>query len=168
MKQSMSEKLEDHIDEPIKKCVAGMALLGYNPIMSCCGFNYKGEKVPKKHLKKTYMYLKPAQPFDTAFYNIMIDSQWTLKGLGKYCFDFFANTWDANHPWNEEGCPHFYEVFAIAINSLEKAIERVPKDFFAENVLLKDGNEDYKKNIKHWQYEPAEPWKITYEEFIKM
>ncbi len=28
----MTTKLEDHIDTPIKKCVAGFALLGFKPV----------------------------------------------------------------------------------------------------------------------------------------
>ena len=41
--------LEQDVDEPIKTCVMGFSLLGCNPIWSCCGFDYDGQPIHKRH-----------------------------------------------------------------------------------------------------------------------
>jgi hypothetical protein len=166
------QNLEDHIDEPIKKCVAGMALLGFNPIMSCCGFNYKGEKVPKKHLEKAYLYLNGSslnEKNSLILMKIAKESGWTIKPLfGSGIIDFFAETWAKTHPWNVPGCPHFHEVFVIAINYLERAINNHKNEFPKEGVKITDGNEMYKEVHKYWQYEPTNSWVVTPEIYEKL
>src|SRR3990167_10289827 len=41
--------LRDDIDQPIRNCVAYLALLGCNPVWSCCGFDYIGQPIHKSH-----------------------------------------------------------------------------------------------------------------------
>ena len=160
-------KLENHVDEPIKKCVVGMALLGFTPIMSCCGFNYEGEKVPKKHLKKAYIYLSypdlVKNNLGTNLLQISQSSRWKINVLPGDCFvDFYAQTWDGGHPWDDEKCPHFYETFVLGINALEKTLTSL-KQYFKPTVEIKDGNHFYTDPlvIKHWQYKPTESWMVT-------
>lgn len=165
--------LEDHIDEPIKKCVVGMALLGFKPVMSCCGFNYKGEKVPKKHLEKAYMYLDyPSlieRKLGSDLLTIGTESGWNIGTFrGKTFIDFYAPTWENKHPWNDFNCPHFHEKFVIAIASLEESIINLKKHF-KEKVVIEDGNTFYKEKVsKYWQYEPTQDWEVTPETFDKL
>src|SRR3990167_575278 len=42
-------RLEDDIDEPLKTCVMALALLGCEPVWSCCGFDYAGQPIHKSH-----------------------------------------------------------------------------------------------------------------------
>jgi hypothetical protein len=157
--------LYNHIDAPIRKCVAGLNLLGIKTGMSCCGFSYKGEEVPKTHLQKTYIYIDRLSLSNLAcaqLINLAGRSGWTLSFPNGHWIDFYGNTWDKSHPWAEEGCPHFYETHVLAINSLEKAIE-TEKGYFLNEVVIEDGNKMYKDKwgIKYWQYEPTEPWIVT-------
>jgi hypothetical protein len=165
--------LENHIDEPIKKCVVGMALLGFKPLMSCCGFNYPQEKVPKKHLNKVYMYLSlddiQKNSRGTNLLQIMQLSNWKIDILsGAHFIDFYANTWDKNHPWNDEKCPHFCEVFVLAINALERTLANL-KPYFQKEAKIEDGNKFYIENVsKFWQYKPCKEWVVTPEIFDKL
>lgn len=169
-------KLENHIDDPIKKCVVGMALLGFKPLMSCCGFSYRGEKVPKKHLEKAYMYLSYPDIkkgfMEPNLLQIASLSGWKLDIIpGDHFIDFYAKTWrdtQPSHPWNDAKCPHFHETFVIGISALEKTLTSL-KQYFQEKVQITDGNTFYKENCsKYWQYEPTEPWEVTPEIFDKL
>jgi len=168
-----SNKLEDHIDEPIKKCVVGMTLLGFKPLMGCCGFNYKGEKVPKKHLEKAYLYLDYKNIQDNGLGGKLLQiaaiSRWTINPLqGLKFVDFYGDTWSKNHPWSDVNCPHFHETFVLAINSLEKTLVSL-KEYFLQKALIEDGNKYYKEEVsKYWQYDPTESWEVTPEIFEKL
>lgn len=157
--------LENHIDTPIKKCIAGLNLLGIKTTMSCCGYTYDNELVPKKHLNKAYIYVDLTNTVAYKCENLLILSNlsgWTLSPLNNNIFDFYTKGWDKGHPWDDPKCPHFYEVFLLGINRLEKAIDKL-QDKFYDNVTITDGNEQYQKEygIKHWQYKPTEPWVVT-------
>lgn len=166
--------LSDHIDEPIKKCVMGMKLLGIEPWMSCCGFSYEGEKVKKKHLGKAYMYIKVPEATEKAalLLELSYKSRWILSpepDAEISFFDFYWDTWSKKHPWADKDCPHHHENFVIGIHMLEKTLENklgsldMDKGYVVE---LRDGNEWYDKNLKHWQYKPANPWVFTYGDFL--
>lgn len=167
-----NELLENHIDEPIKKCVVGMALLGFKPIMSCCGFTYKDEKVPKKHLGKAYIYLSHDDIIkngrSTNLLQLMYLSGWKIDILDKNFIDFYSNTWQKDHPWNDKNCPHYYEMFVLAINSLEKTLETL-KAHFNKEAIIEDGNKFYLEKVsKFWQYKPCKDWVVTPETFEKL
>ncbi len=160
-----SNQLEDHIDAPIKKCVAGLNLLGIRTLMSCCGFTYEGEKVPKKHLGKSYIYIDLSKtPPDKAetILNLSRFSSWTIKPINESQLDFYGDYWEKDHPWNDIDCPHYYEKFVLNINRLEKAIDRL-SSLFLEEATIQDGNNDYANEykIKYWQYKPTYPWIVT-------
>lgn len=169
----MSELLENHIDEPIKKCVAGMALLGFKPMMSCCGFSYKDEKVQKKHLQKAYIYLDYKHLMENMkaghLFHLANISRWKMDILnGGQFLDFYCDTWSAKHPWADVNCPHFYEPFILGISALEKSIISL-KQYFIPTATVEDGNKFYKENVsKYWQYEPTESWIVTPEIFEKL
>lgn len=162
--------LKDHIDVPIRKCVAGLALLGLKPMMSCCGFTYKGEeKEPryKSHLGKAYIYISYNGEAPLRLLSLAAFSQWTINFLNPNLIDFYAGTWHKDHPWAKSGCVHNYEIFALALRSLENALQK-QESFFLDKVTLVDGNRWYKEQTKHWQYEPAEDWIITKEEYFSL
>lgn len=168
-----TEFLENHIDEPIKKCVVGMSLLGFKPLMSCCGFNYPGEKVPKKHLNKAYLYLSYDDIIKnnrgTHLLQLSSMSGWKISVLpGNHFIDFYAQTWEEKHPWNDIKCPHFYETFVLGISALEKTLN-ILKNNFLKEAVIEDGNKFYINNVsKFWQYKPAQDWIVTPETFDKL
>ncbi len=165
------DKLENHIDEPIKKSVVGMALLGFVPVFSCCGFNYHGEKVKKTHmLEKPYIYLSIPDLDDklkALLLSISIKCQWKINIINSSFIDFHGHKWDSDHPWSAEGCPHKPEMPVLAIHSLEKALEEYKNNNFRVKAIIQDGNDLYKNKwgIKHWQYEPCEDWEVTPQTF---
>lgn len=160
------EKLEDHIDEPIKKCVVGLNLLGIQTEMSCCGFTYEGEKTRKTHLPKSYIYVNcKNQNFELSLLvRLAMQSRWVMdfSSLSNSWCDFYCKGWDRDHPWGDPNSPHFHEVFNIGINRLEQAIDLYSHNFHP-SATISDGNKGYieTSKIKHWQYKPTEPWIVN-------
>ena len=155
--------LSDHIDEPIKKAIVGLNLLGIKTLMSCCGFSYTDEKVPKKHLGKAYVYLDARSPYiEHKLITLLRDSKWMMCFVSDVFIDFYAPRWEPKHEWNDPSCPHFYEIFALGINNLTKAIDK-QKDNFSDTAIIEDGNSLYINDmgIKHWQYKPAKSWIVS-------
>jgi hypothetical protein len=172
MNENDLNKLENHIDEPIKKCVAGMALLGFMPIFSCCGFRYNGEKIRKDHLLgKPYIYLDAKKliasgNLKATLLDICHESRWNISIPNESFIDFHGHKWTDDHPWNAEGCLHKPEQNVLSLNWLEQVLERYKK-LFSPSVEIRDGNDIYKNDLKlkHWQYEPSEAWHVTIETF---
>lgn len=167
----MTEKnLRDNIDEPIRRCIAGMALLGFKTVFSCCGFNYKGQPKDRSHLiGKPYMYLEYTASSFQYLPLLMMSTSWRLNFLTGRKFDFFGQGWNgSNHIWNKEESIHHYEAAAIQIQSLENRLTTDP--FFLRHMLdeveIVDGNHEYKKQVKHWQIDGSEPWLVTKENFL--
>lgn len=173
MNENQLNKLEYHIDDPIKKCVVGMALLGFTPIFSCCGFNYIGERIAKSHiLEKPYIYIHKTKMDDklkSLLIDICCDSSWNISMAGNEYIDFHGWKWNNNHPWSVKGCLHKPEMPVLALSSLEKVLEKL-KDKFHTITEIKDGNEFYKIDLKlkHWQYPACQPWEVTPEIFDKL
>lgn len=173
MNENELNKLENHIDDPIKKCVAGMALLGFVPIFSCCGFRYKGERIRKDHfLNKPYIYIdhtKLNEKLKSLLLDICIKSKWKIDLAGGNCIDFHGHNWNKEHPWSAEGCLHKPELNVISLRELERVLEGY-KEKFQEKISIRDGNDIWKKDfdLKYWQYEPAENWEVTPEIFSKL
>jgi hypothetical protein len=173
MNETILNNLEDHIDEPIKKCVVGLALLGFTPIFSCCGFNYHGEKIRKDHfLNKPYIYIdysKMTSELKEVLLDICFKSRWSIGISGANCVDFHGWKWEKEHPWSADGCLHKPEMNVISLRELEKVLETYrPK--FQEQALIRDGNDVWKKDLglKHWQYAPSESWWVTPDTFDKL
>lgn len=168
----MSNLLKDHIDDPIKKAVVGMNLLGFKTYMSCCGFSYEGESVKKSHLGKCYLFLDYNQiisnnKFLAILSKISLKSKWVFKRHHDFV-DFYGETWSKDHPWASLGAVHNYEAFLLAINSLERVIEE-QSGHFLDSALIEDGNLYYVKTVsKYWQYKPTEPWLVTKEDFYNL
>jgi hypothetical protein len=89
----MEETVEKHIDEPIKKCVVGLNLLGITTTMSCCGYTYENEAVPKKHLNKAYVYIDMTRTLMNQSINLIalsLKSQWNISPLSYGVIDFYT------------------------------------------------------------------------------
>ena len=177
----MSTKLQDHIDAPIQKSIVGLALLGFTPVFSCCGFKYKGQDetpdVPKKfHFAfppKPYIFLSifEMQPnLKALLVDIAFAARWKMAfvGAGPSAFIdlYFEGGFDPRHPWGQEGCIHRNEPEVLALKGLEETIQNYSK-YFKDTAIVRDGNAIYKtdKGIKHWQYDPSPDWVVTKETF---
>ena len=179
----MSNKLEDHIDTPIKKCVAGLAIMGFKPIFSCCGFSYKDEAVKKSHLpRKSYIYIDIKDTsllIKGVLLDIAYQSQWGIGFVGENSVELKYEGWNDNHPWAAKDSPHQAEMNVIAINRLERVLAEKLKtgmeveensNFLTRTVSLVDGNRIWKENggLKYWQYEPCENWEFNLETFFNL
>ncbi len=166
------QNLKDHIDEPMLKVVAGLNLLGFTTVMSCCGFEYKGEKVKKSHLPKPYVYLNSKEVMEShhlreILCDLALKSSWVFYDHRVF-IDFYAETWKDNHIWSKRESVHNYESYILSISALNKAILTRSSDF-KDKARIWDGNNLYKEQVSvHWQYEPAEDWIVTKEEYLTM
>ena len=161
--------LKDHIDEPMLGIVAGLNLLGFKTTMSCCGFTYKDEKVRKSHLGKTYVYIKYEKVPLALLAGLSLKSGWVYRERGAN-IDWYGLGWKewGNHEWTKPESIHNYEAFLMDISKMELALY-LYRNYMTESVTIRDGNELYRQDVsKYWQYEPAEPWVVTKEEFLQM
>lgn len=162
--------LVNHIDAPILKSVIGLALLGFQPVFSCCGFDYKGAEVPKSHLtNKPYVYLKYGVGCMNRLVDIATSAGWGMSFLGKQFVDFHGYGWSGPHPWNNPTSPHRSETCVLAIKALNDTLGQF-KPYFSSSVVLRDGNALYKldKGIKYWQYEPVADMTFTPADFDRV
>jgi hypothetical protein len=157
------QNLEDDVDAPIKKCVAMCALLGLEPVFSCCGFDYHGQPYHKSHqYGEAYITLKKNR----------ISEHWLTMGTGgkliggwvirKHVQGTLAliHKVPGNPYWRKRDCIHFAEETALGIAYLERALLGLSENFFPA-IVLEDTNQNYKKSgVRHWQYPPKKPWVI--------
>lgn len=160
------EYLEDDVDTPIKKCVAMLALLGLEPLFSCCGFDYQGQPYHKAH--------QYGHPYIMVSKNA-VSSKWLLSGgngnlgWGWRIRKHLPNALilelpiKGNPHWRKRDCIHFSEEVVLGISYLERGLLGL-SDSFQSTVILLDTNQNYKKNgIRYWQYPPKKPWVIQKE-----
>lgn len=156
--------LKDDIDLPIRKSVAMLSLLGFSPLFSCCGFDYKGQPFHKSH-----QYGEP--------YIMVSLDKYSSKWIGEEKSRDFINPWKIkkfvrgsllivlkdgkfNPHWRKKDCIHFSEECVLCISTLERTLLTL-KDSFANEALILDTNQNYSKNgVRHWQYPPKEPWLV--------
>lgn len=162
--------LEQDIDTPIKKCVMALALLGCEPMWSCCGFDYEGQPIHKSHQgESAWVVLR-----DNA------RSRCLAERLETEALPFreYANAWKTNfalhygdarctlysqlrahNTWPNPECIHFSEPAAIAIQVLETYLLSLA-DEFQETVILTDTNVEFQKRFNWWQYPTKAPWVV--------
>lgn len=156
--------LEDDIDLPIKKCVAMLALLGCEPVYSCCGFDYDEQPLHKAHQYGRPYFVLTSNNISIQFIQFLYDkkTQWYI-GQGNHPkwinLEFMVGM---NPHWRKEECIHFYEECLVGINRIENLLYR-QKHLMKEEIELIDTNYLAKKSAKHWQYPPKEPWIIKKE-----
>jgi len=170
--------LERDIDAPIKNIVAMLALAGFEPIFSCCGFNYAGQPMHKTHnygmvyvqMKangRNLRFIEKAQPF----FRQKIWRGFHLKEDGVfggkiYLWAPFEQQWAnehgsrcGEHPWKDKDCIHYPEYALFAIGALEKLL--VDNDYLLiDKIVLHDANRNMKDKFRNWQYPVLEPWII--------
>lgn len=151
------KRLEDDIDEPIKKCVAMLALLRCEPTFSCCGFDYDGQPFHKSH-----QYGEPYIRMKSNLFSISITTQplkygwYVVNVVGEVSLCWRAS---ANPHWRNNNCIHFSEEIVGAIAWLEDGLLR-NKDNMLDEVILTDTNRKNKTLNRFWQYPPKEDWVI--------
>lgn len=180
------KNLKNDIDVPIRNLVAMFALLGCNPLWSCCGFDYDGQPLHKTHeYGNTYIRLLNNEQ-SRKIANILVIKQviekqitsiseissdkWVGRQLGGYIqlncdFDYEINK--TQYPWSIKSCIHYCEYALIRIRELEQAILTLFSDDFADTAVLHDTNGKYKQHIYNWQYPILEDWIITKEDIIR-
>ena len=170
MRQSLNAvmHLEDDIDEPIKRCVAALALLGCEPAWSCCGFDYEGQPKHKRHQTGRVYFILGR--FDNAvrLLQLLHDSQlqwrshWEFQLRGKDAVDMHLDFGNTIEQWDNADCIHFSEQAVQIIKEMEGLLLSCAPSM-AEEVTLKDTNEYYKEVFEFWQYSPKSDWVITKE-----
>lgn len=160
------EYLEDDIDAPIKRCVAMCALLGLNPLFSCCGFDYRGQPYHKSHqYGEAYIMLgrnKLSEQWLVHYGNGSIVAGWKIKKHVQNTL-LLVHKVPGNPYWRKKDCIHFSEETAIGISYLEKSLMTL-SDNFMSAVVIEDTNQNYKKSgVRYWQYPPKKPWVIQKE-----
>ena len=179
--QSMG-MLENDIDVPIKKLVALFALLGCNPLFSCCGFDYAGQPIHKTHEYGNAFIIFEENKASANIFRELVDGKYVCEGFDnkelnwrtylsernrRYFSSSFVWWWeDIKYPWANKNCIHFSELGAINIAQIEKAFLRAGRSAFLDSVIVKDTNEAYKKNVPYWQYPSLKPWIILKEDYL--
>jgi hypothetical protein len=161
-----TENLEDDIDEPVKICVAMFALLGCNPVYSCCGFDYSGQPYHKSHqYGRPYFILSSnASSTNIIFELSKLKSNWVASPNTRSYVNLELMAGKNPH-WRKEECIHFSEECVIAIGQMELFLRRF-EGRMIESIVLIDTNSISKKHHKYWQYPPKSPWHIQKKDVI--
>jgi len=173
--------LEKDIDLPIKTIVGMFALLGCEPLFSCCGFDYAGQPIHKTHeYGNAYVMLRNnkqtkwviEQMIGIKFLKEGIEktSRWRTWEVEKEEIVFVALSFDweesnRDYPWTKTNCIHYSEKGVIGLGVLRKVLWKF-RNGFLDNVILSDTNNLHNKNLPYWQYPGLEEWKINKEELV--
>lgn len=166
------KNLEDDVDKPIKNCVALLALLECQPVFSCCGYDYQGQPIHKSHqynepyikLSRNVFSIKLIENFD---YN----SPWKFTthssiSIGMIDLELIRK----KTKWsNDIKSIHFSEGIADCIPWLENFLSNYAKERYKiipDQVVLTDGNHQWKKWFKYHEYPPKESWVIKKEDYL--
>lgn len=155
--------LKDDIDVPIRKSVAMLALLGLEPLFSCCGFDYRGQPYHKSHqYGEPYIMVKENQisrKWMTFGGNGSLGGGWKIRKHVQNTLIIVLKV-QGNPYWRKKDCIHFAEETVLGIALLEKGLQNL-YEYFLPSWTLIDTNQNYKKmGVKHWQYPPKEPWLV--------
>lgn len=166
------KSLEQDIDAPIRPVVAMLALLGCEPIWSCCGFDYAEQPVHKSHEYGTVgIAIKDNEAIRRVgglllqAHNIAFQEKrncWRLRGglhYGDRIIYLMSGIEDGNL-WPDRDSIHYSEPGAIAIGLLKRFLFSL-KDTFLEQAVLGDFNAVYKSRYPDWQYPPLTDWVIN-------
>jgi len=179
--QSM-KSLENDIDIPIKTIVGMFALLGCQPLFSCCGFDYHGQPVHKTHeYGNAYVNLRGNSNTEQVI-DFLIDigfladtykrtSQWRTWKVEKDKVVFVSQSFDwedrkRGYPWTKYNCVHYAEKGVIGLHELRKKLYYIFKDHFFNAVTLLDTNQNHNKVMAYWQYPSLMPWEINKDDLL--
>lgn len=162
--------LDEDIDAPIRMCVMALALLGCEPMWSCCGFDYAGQPLHKSH------------KYDRVGFALRDNFRvrWLTEQLEQTPLEFqdYANGWKFDYAshygnencylvsdihtgniWPDRDSIHYSEPGTIAIQLLEKFLLRLSHEF-QDCVTLRDTNAEFKQRFQWWQYPAKSDWVI--------
>lgn len=161
------KRLEDDIDEPIKRCVAMLALLQCEPKFSCCGFDYDGQPIHKSHQYGNPYITCHKNKFSEHILKLVSENNmWKIKKRGsEIILEEIITDKNGNPYWRSSSCIHFSEECVIAIACLERTLIQL-KEYFSDSVSLFDTNVHNKRATKFWQYPPKESWTINKLDYI--
>ena len=158
-------KLEDDIDLPIKRCVAALALLGCGPLWSCCGFDYIGQPLHKSHQYGRIFFILTNNTFSGELCELLTKKTGWEYNLHNGNLDLHIEPKNVVPQWDFRECPHYHEPFVVHIQHLEKWLFSM-KDWFAEEITLKDSNGKIAEPYQYWQYPAMEDWVIRRKNYI--
>lgn len=156
--------LLEAIDKPIRNLVVEMNRIGLRTVFSCCGFHYKDEEEEKSHADHAFIIFKDPNceavmenflRFTNAahHYGWKIDrygqNQWVIR----YEIAPERRKFWSSHPETKKSL-HDYELPAIAIYSLTKAVTGLDLPPISDYIEIVDGNQSYHDLGIAWQIEP--------------
>ena len=166
--------LKDDIDIPIRNIIVMLALLGCEPMWSCCGFDYDGQPIHKTHeYGGIYIMLRDTTQANKIVFELMdkgvvferndkTDKWTTWKFQGaiylKSNFNYFHKK--TEYPWTMTSCLHYPELAMFKIKELEDILYSARESFNFE-ATISDTNIRYKDRFPNWQYPVLEDWIIT-------
>ena len=165
----------DDIDEPVKTALMGLALLGCDPLWSCCGFDYMGQPIHKSHQYNYTWFVLNDSPTARWLHTEWLGNppsikdsynywkMWGHRQFGNIHWTLSADLKRGN-TWPDENDPHFSEPGVIAIAQLENWLEKYIYAM-ADEVVLHSANEEYRREFPHWQYPILPNWTVTKDEF---
>jgi hypothetical protein len=157
-------KLEDDIDEPIKRSVALLALLRCEPTFSCCGFDYDGQPFHKSHqYGEPYIRMK-SNLFSLSLTSCFMKFGWqVISVVGEVTLVWRSN---GNPHWRDTNCIHYSEEIVGAIGWLEWFLMQ-NESKMADEWVLADTNSKQKGMNRYWQYPPKKEWVIRKNDFVQ-
>ena len=155
----------DDVDEPIRKCVAAFALLGCQPIWSCCGYDYVGQPIHKSHQygRIFFILLSPSRS-SSVFDRFGMEDWKLLRNVADLGFSFHLDFRNIIPQWDNVKSIHYPEAPVVQIHYLEKFLFSLSDEFMSE-VMLEDTNLHYATQFTYWQYPILEPWVIKKVDF---
>ncbi len=169
-------RLENDIDAPIKRTVALLALLGCEPVWSCCGYDYHGQPVHKNHKpygtcwvrmkeNESSLWLVDEVKSNPPEYNDIFRMWEACKTtVYKHQYTVVQSEFGAGSSWPDRNCIHFSEAAAIALSVMETYLCQF-EDRMLDSVELGDYNAEYRERFPHWEYPPKESWVVRKEEW---
>ena len=159
--------LRDDIDEPIRECVMALALLGCEPMWSCCGFDYEGQPMHKQHEYGRVGFLLTdseatwgmVERFKAS--GVPFKEKWRFEGRvndGVLSAAMWAE-FEREGSWQDKDCIHYSELGITYTRYLLEFLLSLRSEF-QSRVVLRDTNVVYKERFPHWQYPPKADWVI--------
>lgn len=186
-------KLENLIDEPIKRCVILLNLLGYETVWSCCGYDYPNQEefVKKGHqYNRGYIIFKDpitnGKNCDQTHHKLFIYDLWTSLtrmpssrwsmvyrsyGNSHTVFDLHYKVDMQTDSWTP-GTKHHYELGCNQIMTMENILSyllNANKHLLDPNkkpITLVDTNKINKENNRLWQVEYGSDWTFSIDDYL--
>ena len=169
-----SDRLEDDIDAPIKKCVMALALLGSEPRWSCCGFDYENQPIHKDHIYGgvgfTFRYTTRSHEIISRIIShdfVYVDN---FKASfhnqdGVQSITIYASI-ERGKMWTDLHSIHYGELGATTIGYLEDFLLSMSNEF-SDEIVLRDTNAEARDKFPSWQYPPKRDWVIRKSDLLK-